>query len=190
MPDGGEGSVRLVINARTIDARKAIQDELERAKLRLQELAKTDGLTGLANRRRLDETLALELRRSQREGNPLALMVLDIDHFKRLNDSHGHPAGDAVPPHGSILTTFPNRAGDLAARSGGKEFGLILPAENYQQALAIDFLITDVAGVTPARLRVHGRSPPPDQSNTARFFRAADCPESTAAPLDRQSVPA
>lgn len=131
-------AARFVINARGIDARKAMEDELRVAKQRLQDLAMTDGLTGLANRRRLDEALDLELRRSQREGNCLALLVLDIDHFKCLNDSHGHVVGDAVLRRlGTILTTFPNRAGDLAARLGGEEFVLLLPGANYQQALVV-----------------------------------------------------
>jgi diguanylate cyclase (GGDEF)-like protein/PAS domain S-box-containing protein len=138
LPDDRSGLARFVINARAINARKAIEDELERAKHRLLELAMTDGLTGLANRRKLDEALELEFRRSQREAFPLAVMVLDIDHFKLLNDAHGHQVGDAVLRRmATILTAFPNRAGDLAARLGGEEFVLLLPGANYQQALAL-----------------------------------------------------
>ncbi|GHD03462.1 hypothetical protein GCM10007320_63560 [Pseudorhodoferax aquiterrae] len=138
LPDDRTGLPRFVINARAINARKAIEDELECAKHRLLELAMTDGLTGLANRRKLDEALELEFRRSQREGVPLAVMILDIDHFKMLNDAHGHQVGDAVLKRmAEILTTFPNRAGDLAARMGGEEFVLLLPGANYQQALSM-----------------------------------------------------
>lgn len=132
------GRSRYVINARGIQARKAVEDELRNVQQRLLDLAMTDGLTGLANRRRLDEALDVEMRRAQREGSNLALLVLDIDRFKLLNDSHGHQVGDAVLRRlGEILMSFPNRAGDLAARFGGEEFVLLLPGANEQQALVV-----------------------------------------------------
>jgi diguanylate cyclase (GGDEF)-like protein/PAS domain S-box-containing protein len=137
--DGGEaGAARLVLNLRGIAARKAVEDELEAAKQRLFELATHDGLTGLANRRQLDESLEAELRRSDRDGRPLSFLMLDIDDFKRLNDTCGHPAGDAVLRRlGAVLRGFPKRAGDLAARYGGEEFALLLPNTALEQAMSV-----------------------------------------------------
>lgn len=138
LPGAGGGERRYIVNARGISARKAVEDELERAKQRLQALAATDALTGLANRRKLDEVLALEFRRAQREGQPLALLVLDIDHFKALNDTHGHQAGDAVlRALGGVLAAFPQRAGDLAARLGGEEFVLLLQGTDEGQGAVL-----------------------------------------------------
>ncbi|MFZ4480743.1 MAG: diguanylate cyclase, partial [Rhodoferax sp.] len=91
-------------------------------------LATRDELTGLANRRRLNETLASEWARSTRSGQPLALVMIDIDHFKRYNDHYGHQAGDECLRRVALtLQGGAQRAGDLAARYGGEEFLLILP---------------------------------------------------------------
>jgi diguanylate cyclase (GGDEF)-like protein len=89
--------------------------------------ASTDSLTGLANRRMFDEELALEWRRADRVGDSLALVLLDLDDFKRVNDAHGHQAGDAVlRAVGGILGSGVRQV-DLAGRYGGEEFALILP---------------------------------------------------------------
>jgi diguanylate cyclase (GGDEF)-like protein len=89
--------------------------------------ASTDSLTGLANRRMFDEELALEWRRADRVGTSLALVLLDLDDFKRVNDDHGHQAGDAVlRAVGEVLGSGVRQV-DLAGRYGGEEFALILP---------------------------------------------------------------
>jgi diguanylate cyclase (GGDEF)-like protein len=89
--------------------------------------ASTDSLTGLANRRMFDEELALEWRRADRVGDSLALVLLDLDDFKRVNDTHGHQAGDAVlRAVGEVLGSGVRQV-DLAGRYGGEEFALILP---------------------------------------------------------------
>jgi diguanylate cyclase len=127
---------RLVINLRSITARKAVEDQLEVANQRLKELATSDGLTGLANRRHFDESLDAECCRAVRGGWPVALLLLDLDNFKRLNDAHGHQAGDEVLRRlGAVLKGFAKRAGDLAARYGGEEFALLLPNTSLVQAL-------------------------------------------------------
>lgn len=101
---------------------------LEHANARLAELSSTDGLTGIANRRRFDETLAEEWKRCMRHHEPLALIMVDIDHFKRYNDHYGHLAGDeCLRQVAQILRGCIRRAGELAARYGGEEFVLLLP---------------------------------------------------------------
>jgi len=105
------------------------------ALLALQKLATRDGITSLANRRCFDETLKIEWRRAVRYLLPISLLMIDIDHFKRYNDTYGHLRGDEVlklvadTMTGEIL-----RAGDLAARYGGDEFAVILPATNLAGA--------------------------------------------------------
>jgi diguanylate cyclase (GGDEF)-like protein/PAS domain S-box-containing protein len=131
-------SARLVVNLRNITARKLVEDQLEAANQRLKAIATHDGLTGLANRRQLDESLESECRRAGRAERPLSFLLLDIDNFKRLNDSYGHPAGDEVLRRlGAVLSGFANRAGDLAARYGGEEFGILLSATSLEHATAM-----------------------------------------------------
>jgi diguanylate cyclase (GGDEF)-like protein len=93
----------------------------------LEEQALRDPLTGLYNRRYLDDALERELVRAQREGYPLSVVLLDLDRFKALNDAHGHPAGDAVLVALGKALREQVRAGDLASRIGGEEFLLVLP---------------------------------------------------------------
>ena len=100
--------------------------------------AQSDPLTGLANRHRFDEALALELRSAQRSGQPLSLLLLDVDHFKGLNDSQGHPAGDKVlRTLSGVLRDRARRPRDLVARLGGDEFAILLPETSSQAAAAI-----------------------------------------------------
>ncbi len=97
-----------------------LQEELRRR-------ATTDALTGLANRGAFEEALVREVARARRAGTPLAVVVLDVDHFKRVNDAHGHPAGDGVLREIAARLAAASRAGDLAARVGGEEFAVALP---------------------------------------------------------------
>jgi diguanylate cyclase (GGDEF)-like protein len=101
---------------------------LERSRLlqRLSELARTDALTGLANRRVWDERLALEHARAERTQEPFIAAVLDLDHFKAVNDRGGHLAGDAYLRDLAVAWTRLLRGTDLLARLGGDEFGLLL----------------------------------------------------------------
>ncbi len=94
----------------------------------LAQLASRDGLTGLANRRTFDEVLDTEWRRAQRLQQPLALLMLDVDHFKRYNDTYGHLGGDdCLRRVAQAIDKQVARPGDLAARYGGEEFAVILP---------------------------------------------------------------
>lgn len=100
--------------------------ELAEANSRLAQLAVTDGLTGLYNHRHFHERLALDVERSGRNGLPLALLMIDVDHFKYYNDHHGHPAGDEVLRQIARLLSEGRRANDLVARYGGEEFSMVL----------------------------------------------------------------
>ncbi len=104
----------------------------------LSELARLDGLTGLANRRCFDETLALEWRRATRDGTPLSLLMIDVDHFKAFNDGLGHQCGDdCLKRIGAALQSRARRAADLVARYGGEEFVILLPGTPALHAVAI-----------------------------------------------------
>jgi two-component system chemotaxis family response regulator WspR len=104
------------------------QQELARANSELQQLAALDGLTGIANRRRLDEALQTEWQRERRTSRPLSLLLCDVDHFKSYNDTLGHQAGDlCLKKVAAVLTEQLKRPADLAARYGGEEFAILLP---------------------------------------------------------------
>ncbi len=102
--------------------------EHKKLKTRLETLAIEDSLTGLANRRRFDECLKEEWARAYRDRTSLALLMIDVDHFKAYNDQYGHPAGDAcLRLIAKIIAVEARRPGDLAARYGGEEFAMLLP---------------------------------------------------------------
>jgi len=100
--------------------------DLAEANSRLAQLAVTDGLTNLYNHRHFHERLSLEAERSVRNGLPLSLLMIDVDHFKNYNDQHGHPAGDEVLRQLSQLMSDGRRANDFCARYGGEEFCIVL----------------------------------------------------------------
>ncbi|MCE9602744.1 MAG: diguanylate cyclase [Gemmatimonadetes bacterium] len=103
----------------------------------LERLSVTDDLTGLANRRQLDDELAREVQRSERHAHPFAVLMLDVDKFKVFNDTHGHPAGDAVLEQLARILRESAREVDTAARYGGEEFFLILPETSVAGAAHI-----------------------------------------------------
>ena len=115
---------------------KQLQDHLREQNKKLEELSNTDPLTQLANRRFLMQSLEKEFRRSVRSKQPLALIMVDIDHFKRINDTCGHQQGDVVLKAVAEALTDELREYDLAARFGGEEFALLLPGTELSQATA------------------------------------------------------
>jgi diguanylate cyclase (GGDEF)-like protein len=126
---------------REIDRRAA-------AEHRLEELATTDSLTGLTNRRKFDLVIDHEWRRSVRNNTPIALLMIDADHFKMFNDSYGHQAGDQVLIGISLcIGDAVRRAGDCAARFGGEEFAVLLPGLNANAALAMAETIRQKVGL-------------------------------------------
>jgi diguanylate cyclase (GGDEF)-like protein len=110
----------------------AVAIENARVYERLEQLAATDSLTGLFNRRYFHQALEREVSRLRRRDGSIALILLDIDHFKKLNDTYGHPMGDVVLKKvGEILRTT-LRKGDVLARYGGEEFVILLPEASYR----------------------------------------------------------
>jgi len=103
----------------------------------LCELSSRDGLTGLANLRQFRLVLDRELDRVARTGEPLSLLLLDVDHFKTINDGHGHPAGDRVLKTLASLLESGVRPMDTVSRIGGEEFAVILPSSQPQQACRV-----------------------------------------------------
>jgi len=103
------------------------QAELQQKQRELERLTRQDGLTGLFNRNTFVELSRRELDRAQRQGSATTILLLDLDHFKRVNDTWGHPAGDAVLRHVATLASTTVRSTDLVGRLGGEEFIVLLP---------------------------------------------------------------
>lgn len=117
---------------------RAAHTSLELHNVSLSQLAETDSMTGLANRRRFEKTLITEQERAKRSGLPFSLIMLDVDYFKKFNDRYGHVAGDdCLRLVGNAIATGPRRPTDLAARYGGEEFAIILPETDSEGALAV-----------------------------------------------------
>lgn len=129
--DPGELIARVNIHLRLKELYEALQEKNKQ----LQELANRDGLTGLYNHRYFQEHLTKDYARAVRYGEPLSIVIFDIDHFKKLNDTYGHQAGDSVLKKLGSLVSSLTRESDLAARYGGEEFVLILNHTGPTQAI-------------------------------------------------------
>ena len=120
--------VNLLQRDEAYRALRQSQQQLLEANLELRRLTHSDGLTGLSNRRYLDEYLSAEWRRGLRDRSELSLLMIDVDNFKLYNDTYGHVAGDEVLKQiAATVEGCLGRAGDLAARFGGEEFAVVLP---------------------------------------------------------------
>ena len=121
-----------------VQARVRTQLRLKQLTDALRRQATQDGLTGVHNRLRFDEALALEWSRARRSALPLSLLMVDVDHFKRYNDHDGHPAGDAcLKQLAQALSAAAHRPADLVARYGGEEFVALLPETDHAGALQV-----------------------------------------------------
>ncbi|MDD5214024.1 MAG: diguanylate cyclase [Methylococcales bacterium] len=124
--------------AAIVKLRVSYQIELKCAREKLLQLAMTDGLTGVANRRKFDEQLTQEWQRATRMRQYLSVVMIDVDWFKNYNDYYGHQAGDdCLREVANLLIRSVKRSSDLVARYGGEEFGLILPMTDGKVALKI-----------------------------------------------------
>lgn len=151
-------------------------EKLQVANRQLQELASTDGLTGLANRRAFADRLGTEVARAQRAGEPLSLLMFDVDHFKRLNDTLGHLEGDAALAMLSNVLTEGRRTTDLVARWGGEEFALLLPNTTHEAALVVAERLRQVAELAelPGNCTISGGvATLPDHAHDERSLIAA-----------------
>ncbi|MDN6857417.1 GGDEF domain-containing protein [Pseudomonas sp. CAN2814] len=127
--------------------------ELEEKNRQLEYLAGHDPLTGLFNRRQFDQLVAMELSRVARQPAPISLLMVDLDHFKFINDRYGHPLGDEVIRHTANLLRNYTRTGDSVARLGGEEFLLLLPDTSQPQARTIAEKVRRLLEETPLPIK-------------------------------------
>ena len=155
-----------------ITERRRVEQVLRESEAAIRAMALTDALTGLANRRRLDETLRTEIQRVRRYGGRLTAIMTDLDHFKRINDEHGHQVGDAVLQEFARIIRSHCRDTDLAARFGGEEFMILMPEVGAIDAQACAERIRAALAQTIVT--------PLPQPSTASFGIAELLPDETA----------
>lgn len=136
-------TLRETVAERTLELENTVK-LLEEANIQLEALSLEDDLTGIANRRSFERALADEWNRGRRHAQPLALILLDLDHFKELNDRRGHPAGDdGLRRVGAFLADTIRRSGEVVARYGGEEFAILLPGTSAEGALRVAEALRD-----------------------------------------------
>jgi diguanylate cyclase (GGDEF)-like protein len=183
---GRRQSLRALHDERNQLEARVLQRTLELmvANTKLEQLATTDPLTGIGNRRRMTEQIAKELERSRRFMHPLSLLMVDIDHFKNVNDIHGHEAGDRAIVAVSKALAGGMRSIDMASRFGGEEFVLLMPETDLEVAgHAAERLRADVAA-----LRVNGDNGEPIALTISIGVAASDpggAPDSPSSLLSR-----
>jgi diguanylate cyclase (GGDEF)-like protein len=149
---GAADFISKPVNAAVVRARVRTQLTVKRQSDALRELTLTDSLTGVANRRAFDEVLEAEWRRCARARVPMALIMVDLDHFKHFNDAYGHQEGDAcLQRAGAAMQRAAMRPQDLVARYGGEEFAILLPqldlagAEGVARKVLEEIALLDIA---------------------------------------------
>ena len=153
-----------------------VNESLLAALNEVSRVARTDGLTGLSNRRSFDEQLRDMLARAQRRESPLAVVLFDLDHFKRVNDQYGHPVGDQLLKDFAHALKTSVREGNLVARVGGEEFALLLPGTTWPDGERVATRVQERAReaglLTTASAGVAGY--PVDGTSVTELLRAAD----------------
>jgi diguanylate cyclase (GGDEF)-like protein len=178
--DSDELTYRLRTGVRIIE----LEDRLRMAQARLEHEARHDGLTGILNRNAILETLHKELERSHRMGHPTAVIMADVDHFKRINDTHGHAAGDQVLRSVAEAIRSSVRPYDSVGRYGGEEFLIVLPetspadvetiAERVRTAAAANPILIDGRSVVATLSLGIDTTEPEDAMDAERMISAAD----------------
>jgi diguanylate cyclase (GGDEF)-like protein len=184
---GAADFISKPVNAAVVRARVRTQLTVKRQSDALRELTLTDGLTGVANRRAFDEKLQAEWRRCARAQVPMALIMVDIDHFKLFNDHYGHQAGDVcLREAGAAMKRAALRPQDMVARYGGEEFAILLPQEDNAGAEAVARRVLDeiaTLGIAHARSSVGAfvtvsmgvaSVTPDDAGDPGQLIKAAD----------------
>jgi diguanylate cyclase (GGDEF)-like protein len=139
----------LLLETEKINRELAIEIDRRRAlEHQLKEMASTDHLTGLANRRKYEVLFTHEIQRARRSGSPLSVCIMDLDHFKNINDTYGHGAGDEVLRSLAQLMKHKLRPMDVVGRLGGEEFIILLPETNVEQAAIIATRLLDALAAT------------------------------------------
>lgn len=128
---------------REIQTRKELED-------RLRSMAMSDALTGVPNRRQILGIAGMEISRARRYGRPMSLLLLDIDHFKTINDVHGHAVGDEALVHLASVGSGALRESDTLGRTGGEEFVVVLPETPAEGALVVADRLRQIIATTPA----------------------------------------
>lgn len=176
---------------------ESAQRELEHSNNRLSEIALLDGLTGISNRRRFDQILATECARARRNRHPLSLLLIDVDHFKRINDAHGHQTGDeCLRQTARVLSGSVDRASDLVARFGGDEFAVLLAETCSLGAITVasrirSAMTKDVTTAIPCQTTLSigiATWNAEEESSPDQLIRAADCALYTAKQKGRDRI--
>jgi diguanylate cyclase (GGDEF)-like protein len=176
---GAVDCVSKPVNGPVVRARVSTHLQLKRQSDELRELIKQDPLTGISNRRALEEYSSLEWRRARRHGRPLAVLMIDIDHFKAYNDHYGHVPGDAcLRKVAQAIEASVPRPGDLTVRFGGEEFAVLLPDTTGPQAVIV---AEQIRAAVRALAIPHARSPVGDRV-TVSIGVAAGVPRNPLGP--------
>lgn len=160
----GEGNFKYRIKLRIQDEFAHLADtfnimaeSLEQSQTDLERLATLDGLTEVYNRREFNRWLSVEVERSRRDDHPVSLIMVDIDHFKQLNDTYGHQAGDKALCCVAQLLRKEVRPGDIVSRYGGEEFAVILPKAKIEDCSAVAHRIRREIAIQPIRISSEDR---------------------------------